>query len=74
MAQTQTGSRSVSVKMVVALLLVVLALMFVFQNTGSKNVHFLFWSTSMPAWVWLLAVFVAGVVVGSVFPWFRRRR
>jgi len=27
----------------------------------------------MPAWIWLVVIFAAGVVVGSVFPWLRRR-
>jgi uncharacterized integral membrane protein len=52
----------------------VLALVFVLQNTAQKHVRFLFWSWSMPAWIWLLVIFVAGVVVGSIFPWLRRRR
>lgn len=74
MAEQTTQSKTVSPRLVVALLLALVALVFVFQNTASKDVRFLFWSTSMPAWVWLLAVFVAGVVVGSLFPWFRRKR
>jgi uncharacterized integral membrane protein len=47
---------------------------FALQNTGEKHVRFLFWSWSMPAWIWLLVIFAAGVVVGSIFPWLRRRR
>jgi uncharacterized integral membrane protein len=74
MAETRSVRRSVSPKMVLAIVVGVLALVFVFQNTSSKHVRFLFWSLSMPAWIWLLVVFVAGVVVGSLFPWLRRRR
>jgi uncharacterized integral membrane protein len=74
MSEVQQTRRSVSPKMVVAIIVGVLALVFVFQNTGSKHVDFLFWSLSMPAWIWLLVVFVAGLVVGSMFPWLRRRR
>jgi uncharacterized integral membrane protein len=62
------------VRTVVAGVLVVLALVFVFQNTSSRRVHFLFWSMSMPAWIWLLIIFAVGVTAGSVFPWLRKRR
>ncbi len=60
--------------MIVAIVLGVLALVFIFQNTGSGHVNFLFWDFTLPAWVWLLVIFLAGVVVGSMFPWFRRKR
>ncbi|WP_019144017.1 lipopolysaccharide assembly protein LapA domain-containing protein [Aeromicrobium massiliense] len=73
MSRSEPPARTVRVRTVVAVVLAVLALTFVFQNTGSKSIRFLFWSTSMPAWIWLLVVFVAGVVAGSLFPWFRRR-
>ncbi|UYM07328.1 LapA family protein [Solicola gregarius] len=61
-------------KTVIGVVIAVLALVFVFQNTGKGQVDFLFWSVSMPAWIWLLVIFAAGVVVGSNFPWLRRRR
>lgn len=51
-----------------------LALAFILQNTGSIRVHLLFVHIDNPAWVWLLVLFAAGFVVGSVFPWFRRRK
>jgi uncharacterized integral membrane protein len=74
MSEQAAQSRSISPKMVVAGVVALLALVFIVQNTASKRVHFLFWSTSMPAWIWLLVVFAAGVLVGSAFPWLRRRR
>ncbi len=49
-------------------------LVFVFQNTASRQVHFLFWTVSMPSWIWLLIIFLAGAVVGSMFPWLRKKR
>jgi len=73
MTRGEPAARTVRVRTVVAAVLVVLALTFVFQNTESKSIRFLFWQTSMPAWIWLLVVFVVGAAVGSVFPWFRRR-
>jgi uncharacterized integral membrane protein len=61
-------------KMVVVIVLAVLALIFVFQNTGKKRVSLLFWHINAPMWFWLLALLAAGFVVGSMFPWFRRRK
>lgn len=61
-------------KVIAALVVGVLALVFAFQNTDQKHVTFLFWSWSMPLWIWLLVIFAAGVLVGSIFPWLRRRR
>jgi uncharacterized integral membrane protein len=74
MAGSASEARTVRVRTVVAGILVVLALVFVFQNTSSRRVHFLFWSMSLPSWIWLLAIFVLGLVAGSMFPWLRRRR
>lgn len=73
MARSEPTVRTVRVRTVVAVVLALLALTFVFQNTESKDVRFLFWSTSMPAWIWLLVVFAAGVVAGLLLPRFRRR-
>lgn len=69
-----TGGRSVSPKLVISVLVAVLALVFVFQNTGRGRVQFLFFELTAPAWLWFLGLFLAGVVVGSLFPWLRRHR
>ena len=74
MAEPSNESRTVQPRTVVAGVLVVLALVFVFQNTASRRVHFLFWSMSMPAWIWLLIIFLVGAIAGSMFPWLRRKR
>ncbi|HEX7717376.1 MAG TPA: LapA family protein [Marmoricola sp.] len=63
-----------SPKAIGALVVAVLALVFVFQNTAERRVHFWFWYASMPMWVWFLALLAAGVVIGSLFPWLRPRR
>jgi hypothetical protein len=54
------------------IVIAVLALIFVFQNTGRGQVQFLFWTVTAPAWAWLLMIFVAGLIVGLLFPWLRR--
>jgi uncharacterized integral membrane protein len=60
-------------KVVAAAVIGLLALVFILQNAGSRRVEFLFWDVSAPSWLWMVILFGAGVVVGSVFPWFRRR-
>jgi uncharacterized integral membrane protein len=65
--------RQISPKAIVGIVLVVLVLIFVFQNTASRRVHLYFWDLDLPAWIWLVGVLAIGFVVGSLFPWFRRR-
>lgn len=59
MAHTESTTRSkawsLSPKTIAAITAGVLAAVFVLQNTDEKHVRFLFWSWSMPAWIWLLA-------------------
>ena len=61
-------------KLIIGGILAVLGLIFVFQNTTRGQVNFLFWDVTAPAWVWLVLLFVLGVVVGSLFPWGRRKQ
>jgi uncharacterized integral membrane protein len=69
-----TRKRSVSPKLITALVLGALALIFVLENTHKRTVHFLFWHLTMPTWIWAVMVFAAGVIIGSLFPWLRLRR
>ncbi|NJI58601.1 LapA family protein [Microbacterium oxydans] len=57
-----------------ALVLLALALVFAFSNLAPGPVNFLAWTITMPTWIWFLVVLVVGVVIGSLFPWFRPRR
>ena len=50
------------------------ALVFVFQNTEKATVNILTFDITAPGWMWMLLLFLAGIVVGSVSPWFRRRQ
>lgn len=52
---------------------VALALIFVVQNNGSGRVSFLLWDLELPAWLWMLLLFGAGVVAGAVLPRLRDR-
>lgn len=71
---TASGTKRASVKTIVALVLLALALVFAFSNLAPGPVNFLAWTITMPTWIWFLVVLVVGVIVGSLFPWFRPRR
>jgi len=66
-------SKGISPKQIIGAIIVVLALIFVFQNSATRSVHFLFWKMSMPTWIWLLIVFIAGIAVGLLLPRMRAR-
>lgn len=68
------AQKRVSGKLILALVLLALALVFAFQNTRTGDVHFLWWTLSMPAWIWFIIILVIGVIIGSLFPWFRPKR
>ncbi|MFB8188151.1 LapA family protein [Microbacterium sp. NPDC055988] len=61
-------------KAIIAIIVGIAALSFVFSNVAPATLRFLFLEFTMPAWGWFLAVLVAGVVIGSLFPWFRPRK
>lgn len=67
-------ANGISPKAILAAVVAVLALVFIFQNNDRGSIDVLFWSVSMPAWIWLLIVFGAGIAVGSLFPWLRPRK
>ncbi|MEF3402392.1 LapA family protein [Agromyces sp. CCNWLW203] len=71
-----TGSQSASSngKVIIAIIIAVAALTFVFSNVAPATLSFLFLNFTMPAWGWFLAVLLAGVAIGSLFPWFRPRK
>ena len=69
----QARKSPLSPKLIVGIVIGVLVLIFVLQNRHSNRTHVLFWHFSAPKWLWMLILFVLGVIVGSVFPWFRRR-
>jgi len=51
-------------RLIVGGLITIVALLFVFQNTGTGTFHFLFFAIEAPRWLWLLGVFAAGVATG----------
>lgn len=78
-AATQDGSqngsqKAANAKIIIAILIAIGALTFVFSNVAPATLRFLFLQFTMPAWGWFLAILLAGVVIGSLFPWFRPRK
>lgn len=61
-------------KMILVLVILVLALIFIFSNLGSATLYFLGFKFIAPGWIWFLALLAAGVVIGSIFPWFRKKK
>ena len=59
--------------MIVTIILVVLAVVFILENSGKSDVRVLFWTVDWPLWLWTLLLFGGGFVVGSIFPWLHRR-
>ncbi|MGD9704116.1 MAG: lipopolysaccharide assembly protein LapA domain-containing protein [Acidimicrobiia bacterium] len=73
-ARPGRAGMGVSPKMIGTAVLALLALIFVFQNTDSRKVTFLFWDFDAATWLWLLVVFVAGMIVGWMLARFGRNR
>ena len=56
---------------IIAGVIVIVALLFIFQNTATGEFHFLFLDMEAPTWLWLLGVFAAGFVGGFLFSRYR---
>lgn len=69
-----SDTTAVNGKVILAIIISIAALTFVFSNVAPATLRFLFLQFTMPAWGWFLAVLIAGVVIGSLFPWFRPRK
>jgi uncharacterized integral membrane protein len=67
-------SVDISPKIIIGAVIGLLALIFILQNTKRGRINLLFWHISAPAWLWLLILFAGGVVVGSMFPWLRKKK
>lgn len=73
-AENETLNRGFLGKMLLGLGVTALALIIALQNRASGKINLLLWKIEAPGWVWLTSLFLAGVVVGSIFPWLRRRK
>jgi len=57
-------SRRISAKVVAWIVLAVLVLIFIIQNTKSVRVDLLFWNVQTGLWLMLLVVFLIGLALG----------
>lgn len=73
-SSTEQKAKANGAKAIIAIIIAIAALSFVFSNVAPATLRFLFLEFTMPAWGWFLAVLAAGVVIGSLFPWFRPRK
>ena len=72
--QEASSQKAANTRVIIAIIIAIVALAFVFSNVAPATVRFLFLQLTMPAWGWFLAVLLAGVAIGSLFPWFRPRK
>lgn len=61
-------------KNILAIVIAVAALVFVFTNMSMATLNLFGLRVTMPAWIWLVVLLAIGVVIGSLFPWFRARK
>lgn len=73
-ASPARARRGLSAKAITAIVIVVLALIFIFSNLSDGSLHFLGFTFTMPVWIWFLVLLVVGIVIGSMFPWLRPKR
>jgi lipopolysaccharide assembly protein A len=64
------GDRDTPWRLIIAVVLAVLALIFVFQNRARVSMHYLWANFTSPLWLMLVVTLLIGVVIG----WLVRRR
>lgn len=73
-APAPAAKRGLSGKTITALILLAVSLAFIFSNLNDGAIMFLGFKFVMPVWIWFLGVLLMGVIIGSLFPWFRGKR
>lgn len=63
---TTSGRRRITARYVVALVVAVLALVFVLQNRGPVNVYLFTLTLSAPLWLLLVVMIAVGLIIGLV--------
>ena len=53
-----------TVRQIIAAIIVVAAVLFIFQNTRTGDFRFLWFDFKAPVWFWMLVVFCGGVAAG----------
>ena len=60
----KVGGINLTARRIIGLIIAVVALIFVFSNTGQVTLKFLWLDLSAPGWVMLLVLLLAGFLVG----------
>jgi len=68
------GSRGSNGFLIGGGILLVLLLVFIFQNTADTSFKFLFWSFTFPLWLGLLITAVVAFVIGQLALMWRRHK
>jgi uncharacterized integral membrane protein len=69
------GQKSkISAALVAWIVLAVLAVVFILQNTRNSKVTFLFWDGTVSIWIVIVIAIVLGVLLDRLGTWFVRRR
>lgn len=63
-----------SLRVAIALLVVMLFVIFGAQNTEPVDLQFFFWQLTIPASVTVAGAFASGVIVGALLFWTEQRR
>lgn len=61
-------------KVIIIILLAVLLIVFVLQNTEIVNVNFVFWDLSIPRALLLFVCFAMGLIIGLIIPSSRKKK
>jgi lipopolysaccharide assembly protein A len=64
----------VSGRLIIAVVALVLAVVFVVQNTQRVRIHFVFFTVSSRLWIGFIVCLVLGALLGQVLGLLRRRR
>jgi len=59
---------------VLAIILTVISLVFVFSNTQMATLNLIGIKITMPGWLWFFGLLVVGFVIGSMTPWFHNKK
>jgi uncharacterized integral membrane protein len=70
----QQDKKPVSLTLIIGLIALVLAIIFIAQNTDSHDVNFLFWDGEMSTWLVIVIALVLGALIDRVATWAWRRR
>jgi uncharacterized integral membrane protein len=68
----RSSKRHVPPRLVVAAILIVLAVVFIFQNSQSTQIRILVPVVTMPLWTALASMLVVGFAIGYALNWRRR--